>query len=482
MKTQGISLVSTGQNSNHVSNSVKANHSTFDSFMSSRAEKVKAADRADASGVPETKPADKDFVKVSSKPADTGSPDNAAKMMKDNVSTELPKADDKTDMAEEFDVKAFSEEMTHLLAQMFGLTEEEVTDILEQSGLDVSSLLFLIQPDQSISLVNREALQQFIMDVHGVTDKSAFLMNDILSTELSELTTMVQELGAEIFGVEPEQLSSMEDSVMLSFAEQFAANVQEDAEKPAVIIGETVNPAQTADGNASENGADAQEGVQVVVENYQQASNSGSQMGSETGNPESGQAKTENSGMQAHHTETDNKPVAAELFTERLSQAFGEMADDAVPEPEAVMSRIVEQVVRQVRIRVLPQTTSMELQLNPESLGKVALHVSSTGGVATATMVVENQMAKEALESQMITLKQSFEEQGLKVEAVEVTVSEFGLQQEGRQSENGEESKAKKHKFNEDAGSDAVDDIAEDEGTQTAQEKRDVNSMIDYTA
>jgi len=48
---------------------------------------------------------------------------------------------------------------------------------------------------------------------------------------------------------------------------------------------------------------------------------------------------------------------------------------------------------------------------------------------------VENQVAKEALESQMITLKETFAEQGLKVDAVEVTVSDFGLEHQNREAE-----------------------------------------------
>ncbi|MFR1255038.1 MAG: hypothetical protein ACLSCU_02140 [Eubacterium sp.] len=48
-------------------------------------------------------------------------------------------------------------------------------------------------------------------------------------------------------------------------------------------------------------------------------------------------------------------------------------------------------------------------------------------------------MAKQALESQMLTLKQNFQEQGLKVDAVEVTVSNFNLESEGQQmAENGQ--------------------------------------------
>ena len=120
------------------------------------------------------------------------------------------------------------------------------------------------------------------------------------------------------------------------------------------------------------------------------------------------------------------------------------------------MNQIVEQVVRQVRIRVMPETTSMELRLNPASLGRVNITVAASAGIATATMVVENQMAKEALESQMIHLKEAFNGQ-----------EQAGSKQSGN----------RKFRPNE-----SFSDEEKNEDLTTASERRDVNSMVDYTA
>ncbi len=151
------------------------------------------------------------------------------------------------------------------------------------------------------------------------------------------------------------------------------------------------------------------------------------------------------------------------------------------PSAGQLMTRIVEQVVEQVKIRVMPETTSMELMLHPESLGRVNIQVSAAAGVAKATLIVENLMAKEALESQLMTLKETFAEQGLKVEAVEVTVSEFGLNQENHQAQQEQQNGAKRRRFR---SGDSMDDGVS-EGTETdstAAERRDINSVVDYTA
>ena len=89
-------------------------------------------------------------------------------------------------------------------------------------------------------------------------------------------------------------------------------------------------------------------------------------------------------------------------------------------------------------------------------------------------------MAKEALESQMVQLKESFAEQGLKVDAVEVTVAEFGLKKENQQQEEAAGTKKQNRRFRPD------EELADDEETLTdrltVSERRDVNSMVDYTA
>ena len=164
-----------------------------------------------------------------------------------------------------------------------------------------------------------------------------------------------------------------------------------------------------------------------------------------------------------------------------LSQALEHVEHGEQISAERTMTQIVEQVVRQVRIRVMPETTSMEMQLNPASLGRVNLTVATTGGVATATMVVENQMAKNALESQLISLKESFAEQGLKVEEVEVTVAEFGLKKENEQQQENMQQKKSGRRFRSDDELVEGDDVETDLNL-TSSQRRDSNSVVDYTA
>ena len=74
-------------------------------------------------------------------------------------------------------------------------------------------------------------------------------------------------------------------------------------------------------------------------------------------------------------------------------------------------------------INIRQNISSIEMQLNPENLGKVILHIESKAGVITAQFTAQNATVKQAIESQMASLRANLEEQGVKVEKVEVEVS-----------------------------------------------------------
>ncbi len=95
--------------------------------------------------------------------------------------------------------------------------------------------------------------------------------------------------------------------------------------------------------------------------------------------------------------------------------------EEVLPETEA--QSVVTQLVERIRVVMNEDTTSFEMQLNPEHLGKINLQVAAKNGVVTAQIVTENEAVKEALESQLVALRESFNNQGIKVEAVEVTVA-----------------------------------------------------------
>ena len=111
-----------------------------------------------------------------------------------------------------------------------------------------------------------------------------------------------------------------------------------------------------------------------------------------------------------------------QLSVNRLSgsESVNEKADAA-----SQLEDVVRQVVEQIKVLVKADTTTMEMQLNPEHLGKVNLTVVSREGRITAQFATETEVARQALEAQIQQLRENLGEQGLKVDEVEVTVSNF---------------------------------------------------------
>ena len=132
------------------------------------------------------------------------------------------------------------------------------------------------------------------------------------------------------------------------------------------------------------------------------------------------------------------------------------------------------------------RTFDVEMQLHPASLGTLHIHVTNNAGVLTASFVTENEAVRSAVESQMVRLIEQFETQGIKVDAVEVTVASHAFEQgndAGRSNESNEGNQKRSRRINlGDLEGDLVtDDMEEDE--KIAAEMMAANgNTVDFTA
>lgn len=469
MTMQGIASITLRTEKTASEKVTKASETSFDSFMNTHTEKVsrstatKPVNPAEGAEKPENRkelPANQ-FDKGSSVKLSKGTQGDE---VKDSVTYQTPEEQ----ILDAEKAAGMAAQVMVLLQELFGLLDVELQDIMSQLSLQPQDLL--IQVDTvGITLVNTDAIQNLLLGVHGMEDATAFLTNEELNEELISVTEQISTLLADSFHVAPEHLTELEPALVSDFAEQMEKwNAKADPGTQTVM-------------NQTEDDSTPIQDGEVMTVVYEEVK-------TETGS-EDGQ-RQEQTLADGQSTSTDrplqDEPVshtAAGAFTENLVKAFGEVRENAdISAPaETTMQQIVEQVVRQVRIRVMPETTSMQLQLHPASLGRVALTVATTTvGTATASLVVENQMAKEALESQMIQLKETFAEQGLKVDAVEVTVAEFGFKKENQQQDDPSGNRKQNRRFRSDDEASGEEDAKTEQ--VTASERRDVNSMVDYTA
>jgi len=148
------------------------------------------------------------------------------------------------------------------------------------------------------------------------------------------------------------------------------------------------------------------------------------------------------------------------------------------------IKEIAQEIIESVRVMAKPGQTTMELQLYPEHLGKVNITLTSNNeGLMTAYFVVENKLAKEAVEGQMFTLKENLAEQGIKVENIEVTIAEYSFDQNSQFENDNSMMRKKSNNTNKITFEEAV---AMNEETQEAADNNYIagvmGSNIDYTA
>ena len=87
---------------------------------------------------------------------------------------------------------------------------------------------------------------------------------------------------------------------------------------------------------------------------------------------------------------------------------------------------IISQVSEQIFVQLGEEESTMQLQLNPENLGRLIISVTTRANEVNAHIYAESEAVRQALESQMTSLRESLSSSGYKVGAVEVTVEEHG--------------------------------------------------------
>ena len=68
--------------------------------------------------------------------------------------------------------------------------------------------------------------------------------------------------------------------------------------------------------------------------------------------------------------------------------------------------------------------TTLNIKLQPETLGKLSIKINSENGVFNASFFVESEKAKQAIEQQLHVLRQSLLEQGINIQDINVEVGQ----------------------------------------------------------
>lgn len=301
-------------------------------------------------------------------------------------------------------VKDEMSKIVEMIKKILGISDEEYQKAMSELGLTPADLL------------NPNNVAKLIAQISGKQDEMSVITDSELSLKLKNVIQAVSDMMSNTdsqYGIGEEQFKSIAQTYTdnVGTQNQVAANLQ-DNEKQAGIQEETQMKAEEY---ATDEGSSLE---QVISEKITASSannkNSNAFANDSNGNTKQNMFENGKNNTEVNPDMTSGTNVAAQL-AKTFETAF---ANEVNVKP----ADIVRQVVDSIKLNVTSQLKSMEIALNPENLGKVNLLVSVREGVVTAKIVAENEQVKKALEGQLNVLKENMSNQGLKVEAVEVTV------------------------------------------------------------
>ncbi len=329
-----------------------------------------------------------------------------------------------------------------------GITEEELNKAMEDLGLT------------TMDLFNPDNLKQLVLQISGADNISDILTDENLADTVNQLIQAVDELKSN-----PDLPISQEE--LTDIINRFQKNQLADAQAVSLKTVQEIKEQKVSDVSD-----DMQNEITFEVHKF-------TDKDSDT---DVNQSFTHDSEHKEPEVKTQS-PI--DTFIQNLAVKGNDTGLSFTEQIANVrqMQDITRQIVEQIKIMIKPEQTSMELQLNPENLGKINLSVIAKDGIMTAHFTAQNELAKEAIESQMQFLKDNLNNQGLKVESIEVTVSNFSFDQSNQTpggSEKGQQNHSQNHNLNLVEADQSVN--SNDSETQDIGLMNQTGSSIDYTA
>lgn len=379
--------------------------------------------------------ADTDAVDKKQNAADTGKADKTDKSKQDNKSDK--KVNDavqnvKDTIKEELDV---SDEDIAKAMEVLGITDNDLLSVVK-----VTELVSALTGADSITLITDDDMSGKLTSVLDAVNTAQEDIADMLNTDVDDAVLVVRT-----------------DAV-----------VKKDTDETVVK-----NTDSSITDNQSVSETESLSDVLAAKVTAQGSSKHEESTGEHTG---------EHTGEQNHNTQSYGG--VADSIIQSMKDSFA----DIVTEDTSRVSEadIVNQVIDQIKLSSGRELTSIEVMLNPERLGSVHVTVTAKNGILSAQIAAQNEQVKTALENQVTALKENFQNQGIKVEAVEITVMTHQFEAGQNFGQNESERKQSEQKINKKLNlSDYMDDEDETVSAQDIRRKDSIqngNSSVEYMA
>lgn len=368
-----------------------------------------------------------------------------------------------------------------------GVDEKKVTEAMETLGLT------------ALDLLNPQNLAQLARELTGAADDAGLLLNADFKQLLSDVTALcdvfVEETGVSVETI-AQLTEEMQELTVTAGTDNGELQTEAAASDGMTEADTAQNASDTmttdADEYADTTAADANpENAKALTEDQNQSSD-------ETAGGEPDQIITAEP-VQRRQNNSATSETRGGQFTEQLANAVNE----AMAEADAAggMSQtasytsvdaidVIHQIVERLHISQGTDTTTIEMQLNPENLGRIYINISSREGSVHAQLYAQNEDVRIALEAQIATLTENLNQAGVKVDAVEIAVAthefERNLEQNaGSGEEQQEEAKERNQTSRRSLRLDGFEDpeltLSEEEAL-IAQMMKDNGNSVDFTA
>lgn len=376
---------------------------------------------------------DKSSVTGSAKNADTSS-----------ISDVNSKADNK-DVTDT--VKEVCEDIKDAIKEEFDVSDEDIKAAMELLGLTaldllstakVAELIEQLTGTDALTLITNEDMMQSFNNIINVVDDANADIADMLGVKTEEVGIVLEQNN--IAPVVNSEDTAKQDNVKESDAKNADDNIN-----------------QTVDNQESLSGVLAKK---ITTESDGKAKNNMSES-----------------------NEANNKVTYADVADNMISNITDTFADIITEGISTVKEAdIVNQVIDSVKLMASRELTSMEVMLNPEHLGSVHITVTARNGIVSAQIAAQNEQVKTALENQMVTLREQFESQGLKVDAVEITVMAHSFEAGQNFGQSESERKQGESKVHRKLDLSSFDDELEEDLESTAPAPKAEGSSVEYLA
>ena len=335
---------------------------------------------------------------------------------------------------------AFETGVKEILKDELGVSDEQVEDAMSILGL------------QWMDLLNPASLSQLVTQLTGTEDACSLLMSEEFTNIMQNTDALVQSLS-ETLGISKDEWVALQnqlaeltadfnetvdmaDGGVQEIAPQTDATItSQDTTVMAATVQMTHTTEETQNVQPEEETEDAAPVIQVNASEDAQTENNVSENASgEMGEPAAQSQKTKESSVNEHaqnmefQVRAEQQTVAPEEVNKVASRTTIDVQD------------IMNQITEFAKVNLSPENSSIEMQLNPENLGKVYLHIAATKeGNITAELAVSSETVKTTLEAQIADLRTSLNQQGIKVDAVEVTRASHEFERNLEQNASGEE-------------------------------------------